>query len=147
MIHLIFRCLIVSERVGSCDWCERCEVHGRDERPCELACDPNNIVPGGHGGDHCVCQDEYYGDCCFEGLFGHFVISWTPHNVYFLFMAVYMILHDNIYAKDCPIPQYCQRYWCDPAPPSTCTHCHNNTNDAAFEYNAYQLTDGECYRM
>ena len=47
-----------------------------------------------------------------------------------------------VFLIDCPIPQYCRDYWCDPEPPSVCTYCHNQT---AYHH-AYHLDTGACYR-
>ena len=47
------RCLLVSEKVGSCDWCERCEENGRETQDCDLACDPDNTDT--NLGYSCVC--------------------------------------------------------------------------------------------
>ena len=46
----------------------------------------------------------------------------------------------------CPIPQYCQYFWCVNAASSTCTKCCNNTSEDAYTKKAYQIIDGECKR-
>ena len=93
------RCLLVSEKIGSCDWCERCEENGRETKDCDLACDPANTETNlGHS---CVCEDEHYGDCCFEGKCrrASFCVCtykhqwrengfWKSSRVYHIFVAV-----------------------------------------------------------